>query len=259
MCYNRMSEYIAQIGRGRAKQDLERLFRMARNGTRRGAPPRHSARFMVFAVLLRLRTALPLRLVARMLHMSHATLWRICNRGIRIMAEAFNMERSNSPQDELIVDTTSVRIGTRGKEWYSGHRKRHVAKVQMLCDARGVVRSVSEAYPGSRHDKTIWNGEFPNLPGCSRILGDRAYAGAKGEGTLLFRPVKRNETAWKTDPDAAKEANQTLSRRRVRIEHVFAKLKTWRIIHHYFPMKAASFAATFKAIALLNNISIRAK
>ncbi len=172
------------------------------------------------------------------------------------MADAFDRERTAASVEELVVDTTSVRVGTTDVTWYSGHRKRHVAKVQALCDGRGGDHSVSGTYPGSRHDKTIWNLEFPNLPRCERILADKAYAGATGEGTLLFRPVRRNEAEWKADPEAAKEKNRQLSKRRVRIEHAFARLKTWRIIHHYYPMKPMSFATTVKAIAFINNTII---
>ena len=72
--------------------------------------------------------------------------------------------------------------------------------------------------PGPVHDKTIWNREFGRvtpLPGRF-ILGDKAYAGAEGEGAILFRPIKRNETAWRSDAGGCRTFNRTLSRRRVR-------------------------------------------
>jgi hypothetical protein len=71
------------------------------------------------------------------------------------------------------------------------------------------------------------------------------------EWTVLFRPVRRNEQAWKSDPSGVKLSNAILSKRRVRIEHVFAQLKTWRIIHHYFPMRPQMYDKTFRAIAFI--------
>jgi hypothetical protein len=57
---------------------------------RRGAPARRSARFMLFAVLLRLKSAMPLRLMARLPSVDHVTLWRICATGIRLLANLFD-------------------------------------------------------------------------------------------------------------------------------------------------------------------------
>ncbi|MDW9481804.1 transposase [Sinorhizobium meliloti] len=54
--------------------------------------------------------------------------------------------------------------------------------------------------------------------------------------------------------DQARAFN-ALSKRRVRIEHVFAQLKTWRIIHHYYPMRPHTYATTFRAIAYIHNLN----
>ncbi|MDW9478852.1 transposase [Sinorhizobium meliloti] len=120
---------------------------------------------------------------------------------------------------------------------------------------RNVVRRRTSVYPGSVHDKTIWNGEFAALPKDVTVLADKAYAGGAGEGEVLFRPVKRNEQAWKRDPGRAKSFNAALSKRRVRIEHLFAQLKTWRIIHHYYPMRPQTYGTTFMAIAYIHNLN----
>jgi hypothetical protein len=211
---------------------------------------------MLLMTIMRMRTALPLRLMARLFVVDHVTLWRCCERVINTLAEMFEAPVGAR---NLIVDTTSTRVRCTDLAWYSGHRKQHVAKVQVLCNADGVISSVSPAYPGSVHDKTIWNSEFGNLPHGTTVLADKAYAGATGEGSVLFRPVRRNEQAWKNDPFAAKASNAVLSKRRVRIEHVFAQLKTWRIIHHDFPMRPCMYGITFRAIAFIHNLFIAQK
>jgi hypothetical protein len=89
---------------------------------------------------------------------------------------------------QLIVDTTATRVRCSDPEWYSGHKKQRVAKVQVLCDANGIVHSVSTVYPGSVHDKTIWNREFSAVPSGVTILADKAYAGGDGmDGSLSPR------------------------------------------------------------------------
>lgn len=156
----------------------------------------------------------------------------------------------------LIVDTTSTRIRTTDHRWYSGHKKRHVAKVQVLCDERGIIQSVSKTYPGSIHDEAIWDREFDYQSVCSKVPADKAYAGGKGENEVLFRPIRRNEAKWKNDQESAKQNNRDLSKRRIKIEHVFARMKSWRILHHFYPMRPENFALTFKAVAYLNNLGL---
>lgn len=85
------------------------------------------------------------------------------------------------------------------------------------------------------------------------ILADRAYAGATGDGSFLKRPIRRNETLFKLDPEKAREHNRQLSLKRMKIEHLFARLKTWRIIHHYFPQNPETYSTIFKAITFIHN------
>lgn len=155
--------------------------------------------------------------------------------------------------DHLIVDTTSTRVRTGDVQFYSGYKKQRVVKVQVICCDKGVVRHVSNHYPGSIHDKRIWDLEFPGIPRHHAILADCAYAGALGDGSFLHRPVRKNEKAYKADTFKAKEQNRRLSLKRVKIEHLFARLKTWRIIHHYFPQHPETFSTVFKAIAYIHN------
>lgn len=163
---------------------------------------------MLFMALMRLRTALPLRLMAHLFAVAHVTLWRYCIRVVALLSGRFE---SPSGATELIVDTTSTRVRCADRVWHSGHKRQRVAKVQVLCDADGVVHSVSQAYPGSVHDKTIWNGEFAALPTDVTVLADKAYAGGAGEGQVLFRPVRRNEREWNVDHDTAKTFNAARS------------------------------------------------
>nr|WP_250808312.1 transposase family protein [Neorhizobium tomejilense] len=186
--------------------------------------------------------------------MDHVTLWRYCRKCIAVLAASF---QAPSRALTLIVDTTSTRVRSAEAGWYSGHKKQRVAKVQVLSDADGYVHAVSGVYRGSVHDKTIWNGELENLPRGSTALADKAYVGGLGEGTVLFRPIRRNERQWAADPRAAQAYNAALSKKRARIEHVFARLKTWRIIHHDYPMRPDTYAETFTAIACIANLELR--
>jgi hypothetical protein len=88
------------------------------------------------------------------------------------------------------------------------------------------------------------------------VLADKAYVGARAEGDRLFRPVKRNETLWRDDPQQAKSYNRLHGRWRVLVEHAFARMKTFRILQGMFSLRAEKLAAVFKAVALIVDIML---
>jgi hypothetical protein len=233
-------------------RDVEARLRVHLSRSGRGRRLRGSARFLLLVTLMRLRTGMALRFIARLYRIDHVTLWRYCRDVTAFLAGRFDPTLAVG---EMIVDSTSVWIASTAVRNYSGHKKRFVAKVQVLCDPYGKALAVSKAYAGGVHDKTIWNENVGCVPPGSTVLADKAYAGAVGEGTTLFRPAKRNENAWRNDPAGAKEANRALSKKRVRIEHLFARLKTWRIIGQRFPNRLNTLDDVFKAIAYIHNLS----
>jgi len=141
---------------------------------------------------------------------------------------------------------------------YSGYKHHKCAKAQIIVTAKGRVVHVSGTHAGSVHDKTIWNKEIDSIPDLIRhlILADRAYAGAKGEGEGLSRPLKKGETAYREDPEATKEFNRTLSKTRVKVEHVFARLKSWRALQGLFAWKADRYAEIVRAVSVLYNLNL---
>jgi hypothetical protein len=83
---------------------------------------------------------------------------------------------------------------------------------------------------------------------------DKAYAEAAGEGTSLLRPVKRGERAYTENPEQAKAFNRGLSKIRVRVEHVFARLKTWRVLSGLFPYRWPRLGEVVRALAVVHNL-----
>jgi hypothetical protein len=158
----------------------------------------------------------------------------------------------------LIVDTTCSRIRSTEQKDYSGYKHHKNRKCQALVDDKRHIVSVSDAYAGAVHDKVIWNREFAITKRLfdRPTLGDKAYAGGKGENTILFRPVKRNETAYKDEKESSKAFNRELSKWRVTVEHVFAQLKNYRILRGIFPLHPTRYGMIFCTIALLHNMNL---
>ncbi len=108
----------------RTMQVMERCLAAHLARPRRGPPMRHAARFVLLVALMRLRTALPLRLLARLFLTDHVTLWRHCGLATRFLSGMFE---SPGGARELIVDTTATRVRSTDGVWYSGHKKREGA------------------------------------------------------------------------------------------------------------------------------------
>lgn len=69
-----------------------------------------------------------------------------------------------------------------------------------------------------------------------------------------FRPMRHNEWAYRAAPEQAKAFNKELSRRRVRIEHVMARLKRFRLLGGRFSLALSCYPAVMKAVALICNL-----
>ena len=69
-----------------------------------------------------------------------------------------------------------------------------------------------------------------------RLVGsvhDKRIVGARSEGEILLRPHRRSDAAYKADKDGAKAFNQALSKIRVKVEHVFAQMKHFRVLSNH--------------------------
>jgi DDE superfamily endonuclease len=68
-------------------------------------------------------------------------------------------------------------------------------------------------------------------------LADKAYVGLTHWNVTT--PVKRNEKTYKKDNLKTKKENKQLSSKRIKVEHVFASLKSWRILKqlHFYGRK----------------------
>lgn len=237
---------------------LEVILRDALLGKRAGAPYRHSIRTMLVAALVKLRSGSAYRTISVHLGIPFVTLYRMTNLVCGILAKHPLFRPKD--HDWLIVDVTCSRVRSTDTDDYSGYKHHRNRKVQVVVDNNRHIVAVSPAYSGKVHDKTIWNKEIGAVaPLLDRpTLADKAYAGAKSENVILFRPFKRNEKPYKTDRDGCKSYNRELSKIRVTVEHVFAQIKAYRIMRDIFPLRKDRYATVFRAIALIHNVNQKA-
>ena len=75
------------------------------------------------------------------------------------------------------------------KKYYSGKKKRHTMKTEIVIEGGGRILSVSKAYPGKRHDFRIRKEGKP-LPVNSEKYADSGYQGLQKIYTNVHLPFK---------------------------------------------------------------------
>jgi len=144
------------------------------------------------------------------------------------------------------------------KKYYSGKKKQHSAKTQITVSEMGRILDVSKTYPGSVHDKTVIDQEktikkFPEKT-CQRF--DSGYQGIMPENPkhYIVLPIKKQPKEELSE--LAKEFNQTNSKRRIVVEHAFARIKKFRICGNVYRGEIGSYNQTFRGIVAILNFKL---
>jgi hypothetical protein len=163
---------------------------------------------------------------------------------------------------ELFFDATERAIprpSRRQKRFYSGKKKRHTLKHQVVVvrkrkqpgragqRRRVRVAAVSRAFPGKTHDKKVHDAAGVVCPPGVRRTGDTAYLGT-GLCTPRRRPPKGQLTPRQ------KAGNRRVSRRRIAVEHGIGKMKVWRIAAERYRNPRRRHTLIVKNVAGLHNL-----
>jgi len=162
---------------------------------------------------------------------------------------------------ELFFDATERAIPrpTRGqKRYYSGKKKRHTVKHQVVVvrkrkptgpgtkPRRVRVAAVSPAFPGTVHDKKVYDRTRVVCPPGVPRTGDTGYV-----GTGMTTPRKKPRGGALTARQKA--GNRRVSRRRIVVEHGIGKMKVWRIAAERYRNPRRRHTLIMKNVAGLHN------
>jgi hypothetical protein len=168
------------------------------------------------------------------------------------------------PEDirELFFDATErpTRRPAKGqRDYYSGKKKRHTIKTQVVVVRRTKppgpgekprkvrIAAVSESHPGRVHDKKVYDRARVVGPRDAKRTGDTAYV-----GTGLETPTRKPRGGELTERQKA--ANRRVSRRRVVAEHGLGKMKVWRIASERYRNPVPKHTLIMKNVAGLHNL-----
>ena len=154
----------------------------------------------------------------------------------------------------LLIDATEQpveRPGRHQQRWYSGKKKRHTIKNEIVITETGRIAATSPSAPGAVHDLTIRR-RGPPLPKGARAYADSGYQGYDKDHPDLDIPYKKPRGGKLTSEE--KHYNHALSRFRVRVEHVIARMKKFRILADRFRYPRSTHSAKFATIAGIVNL-----
>ena len=148
---------------------------------------------------------------------------------------------------QLIVDATEQRTERRKKGGgYSGKKKAHTIKTQIVVDKKGNIVHISKSVSGNIHDKKLFDKSKVKLPDNAK--GDLGYL-----GTNIEIPIKASKLHPLTQKQ--KDKNKRFSRKRIVIEHVLASLKSYRILADRFRGSLTNYHQYFLIVCGLRNLA----
>ncbi len=138
---------------------------------------------------------------------------------------------------------------------YSGKKKRHTRKTQIIVNEQGVIRDVSHSTPGAVHDLEHFrqSAASDRLPAEITVGGDTGYQGLHKElpEHSVFVPHKARRNHPLTEDE--KLANRELSSIRIVVENTLAELKHFRVLAERFRHALGRYDDVFRAVVAIVN------
>ena len=137
------------------------------------------------------------------------------------------------PSLEFIIDGTERGINRpkdreTQKKHYSGKKKRHTVKNNIITDMTGKVVFLSDTYEGKKHDKKIADEEEYSYPVGSKLWQDTGFQGYSPEGVEKHQPKKKPRGGELSEDEKA--VNRLISKVRVKVEHSISGIKRCKIV-----------------------------
>ena len=183
------------------------------------------------------------------------SLRRIEALAVRVLGVKRAVRVSREEAEALIIDCTEQPVQRPGRKqrcWYSGKKKRHTIKTEIVITENGRIVSVSKPAPGRVHDLEIRR-RGPPLPSSSHIYADSGYQGLQDDHSAIDIPYKKTKARPLTKDERI--YNHALSRFRVRVEHSIGRLKSFRILSERYRYPRGRYAVKISTVAGILNIA----
>lgn len=125
------------------------------------------------------------------------------------------------------------------KTFYSGKKKRHCVKNNVLVNRLAKIVLLTPTCEGKKHDKKIAEEANLILPVGSRLCQDTGFQGFALPEMVMIQPMKKPR-GKELSPEE-KENNRQISSLRIRVEHAIGGVKRYRIVKDQLRVRKDDF------------------
>jgi DDE superfamily endonuclease/Helix-turn-helix of DDE superfamily endonuclease len=142
------------------------------------------------------------------------------------------------------------------KLFYSGKKKRHTVKTQLMVNKNGIILHKTANKKGRRHDYSIYKKNRPVTPKQVVNVYDLGYLGIEKDfpAQLSALPYKKKRNLELFQEE--KEYNVIHAKKRIVIEHTICRLKKYRILADVFRNKLRRYNKVSDIVTGLVNYRI---
>ncbi len=165
--------------------------------------------------------------------------------------------RNPNPPKTIVIDVTESPIERpkrHQKQFYSGKKKRHTLKAQLVVDQQTQQIFCTAYGKGRRHDFWVLRRSGVVLHPHTEGLGDKGYQGWHKLHANARVPKKKPRGGSLSPTD--KQYNRELAQRRVVGEHVNRRLKIFKILSERYRNRRRRFGLRCNLIAALYNYEL---
>jgi DDE superfamily endonuclease/Helix-turn-helix of DDE superfamily endonuclease len=249
--------YNKEITKRYTKHEIQRLFK--RKGRKRdmgaGRPFKLDVKDRFLMLLVYYRLYITYTLAGFLFNLDQSNICRdiqkiepLIRNCLPIPKKIYNItNRLKTPQEVekyfpgflSFIDCTEQQIprpidNKRKKIFYSGKKKIHTVKTQLMVNNRGLIIHKANHKKGHRHDYNIYKKNRPMIPNQVVNVFDLGYLGVEKDfpEQLSFMPNRKKRNLKLTQEE--KEYNKDHSKKRIVIEHTICRLKKYRILADVF-------------------------
>jgi hypothetical protein len=159
------------------------------------------------------------------------------------------------------IDSTEQQIprpidNKRRKIFYSGKKKRHTVKTQVMVSKNGTIIHKVDYKKGRRHDYDIYKKNHPITPKEVVNVFDLGYLGVEKDfPNQLSSLPNRKKRSMKLSQEEL-EYNKSHSKIRIVIEHTICRLKKYNILADVFRNKLRKYSKVSDIVSGLINYRI---
>jgi hypothetical protein len=212
----------------------------------------------VLCVLIYYRTYITHSFLGYLFNLHNANICRLIKKIEPLLAKKITItkDRSLTPEKvlKLLADVSeqpTQRPKRKQKKTYSGKKKQHTLKTEIVIEETGKILAVSKSYKGRVHDFRIRKQE-KLLPVNSVKYGDSGYQGWQKLQANVVIPFKRSKK--KPLNQEQKEHNKRLASFRMRVEHKIRQIKIFRIMAYTYRNFQKKYGMRFNIIAGIVNL-----